>query len=209
MTNLVILCMVMVVVLLAAEYHSIRSLVWAAKPVAAAAYVGVAISLGALETGYGRFVLAALVLSWFGDVLLIPRKAPRLFRAGLLSFLMAHIALTAAFLVRGVDWEAFVIAALAVAAAAALVGRWLRAYLPKEMVTPVYAYIVAISLMLIFAAGTVSFAGKAGILIGALMFYFSDLAVARERFVASSFLNRAWGLPLYFGGQLVLATTVA
>ncbi len=199
----------MVVVLLAAEYHSIRSLVWAAKPVAAAAYVGVAISLGALETGYGRFVLAALVLSWFGDVLLIPRKAPRLFRAGLLSFLMAHIALTAAFLVRGVDWEAFVIAALAVAAAAALVGRWLRAYLPKEMVTPVYAYIVAISLMLIFAAGTVSYAGKAGILIGALMFYFSDLAVAREHFVASSFLNRAWGLPLYFGGQLVLAITVA
>jgi uncharacterized membrane protein YhhN len=201
--------MVMVVVLLAAEYHCIRSLVWAAKPVAAAAYVGVALSLGALETGYGRFVLAALVLSWFGDVLLIPRKTPRLFRAGLQSFLMAHIALTAAFLVRGVDWEAFVIAALAVAAASALVGRWLRAYLPKEMVTPVYAYIVTISLMLIFAVGAVSFAGKAGIFIGALMFYFSDLAVARERFVASSFLNRAWGLPLYFGGQLVLATTVA
>jgi hypothetical protein len=40
------------------------------------------------------------------------------------------------------------------------------------------------------------------------MFYLSDLAVARERFVSSTFWNRAWGVPLYFGAQLVLASTV-
>jgi hypothetical protein len=41
------------------------------------------------------------------------------------------------------------------------------------------------------------------------MFYASDLAVARDRFVARVFLNRAWGLPLYFGGQLVIAASMS
>jgi hypothetical protein len=41
------------------------------------------------------------------------------------------------------------------------------------------------------------------------MFYASDLSVARDRFVVFRFSNRAWGLPLYFGAQLILASTVA
>ena len=47
------------------------------------------------------------------------------------------------------------------------------------------------------------------LLAGAFAFYVSDLAVARERFVSSSFLNRAWGLPLYYGAQILLAASVA
>jgi uncharacterized membrane protein YhhN len=43
---------------------------------------------------------------------------------------------------------------------------------------------------------------------GAVAFYLSDLAVARERFVVSSRWNPTWGLPLYYGGQLLLASTV-
>jgi hypothetical protein len=41
------------------------------------------------------------------------------------------------------------------------------------------------------------------------MFFVSDLAVARERFIEHTFLNKTWGLPLYYGGQLLLATSVA
>ena len=41
--------------------------------------------------------------------------------------------------------------------------------------------------------------------VGATLFYFSDLAVARQRFVVKSFWNKAWGLPLYFGGQVLIA----
>jgi len=33
--------------------------------------------------------------------------------------------------------------------------------------------------------------------------------VARQRFVAKSFSNKLWGLPLYFGAQLLLAASVA
>ena len=43
--------------------------------------------------------------------------------------------------------------------------------------------------------------------VGALGFFLSDLAVARERFVAKGFTNKLWGLPLYYGAQLLLAWT--
>ncbi len=43
---------------------------------------------------------------------------------------------------------------------------------------------------------------------GALLFYLSDLMVARQRFVQASYLNRAFGLPTYYLGQLLLAMTI-
>ena len=40
----------------------------------------------------------------------------------------------------------------------------------------------------------------------ALAFYASDLAVARDQFVKREFRNRAWGMPLYFYAQMILAS---
>jgi hypothetical protein len=40
---------------------------------------------------------------------------------------------------------------------------------------------------------------------GALLFYLSDLAVARDRFVRPGLANRLVGLPLYYAGQVLLA----
>jgi hypothetical protein len=45
--------------------------------------------------------------------------------------------------------------------------------------------------------------------VGALAFAASDVSVARDRFVRPEFVNRAWGLPLYYAAQLLLATTPA
>ena len=75
--------------------------------------------------------------------------------------------------------------------------------------TAIYTYTAVISAMLICAAGAAGSSGDGRILIGALMFYVSDVSVARNRFVVARFSNKAWGLPLYFGAQLVLAWTVA
>ncbi len=44
---------------------------------------------------------------------------------------------------------------------------------------------------------------------GALCFFASDGAVARQRFSHESFWNKAWGLPLYFAGQLLIAWSAA
>ncbi|MEN8163997.1 MAG: lysoplasmalogenase family protein [Acidobacteriota bacterium] len=43
---------------------------------------------------------------------------------------------------------------------------------------------------------------------GATLFFLSDLAVARHRFVKEAFLNRAIGLPAYYAGQMLLALTI-
>jgi len=198
--------------LLAAEQRDWRPGVWIAKPIAAAGFVAAALATGALDSAYGQWILAGLVLSFFGDVLLIPREAKSTFFAGLVCFLLGHVAYTGAFAVRGLDPIATAIAAVPVSAGSLFALRTLwphvRARAPKFQ-RPVLAYLIVISTMLVCAAGTFGRAGGSLILGGAIAFYVSDLAVARQRFVAQSFSNKLWGLPLYFGAQLLLAASVA
>lgn len=203
------LTVVAVAALLVAEHRDSRLGVAVAKPLASLGFVGAALASGALESAYGRLVLAALVLSLLGDVLLVPRERPRIFRAGVLSFLLAHLAFAVAFLVRRPDPGVVALAALVAAAPVAGVWRWLGPRVGRELRGSVIAYTLVISLMVVCAAGAAASSGDARILVGAIMFYASDLSVARDRFVASTFANRAWGLPLYFTAQLVLASTVA
>ena len=203
------LTLLAVIALLVAEYRDWRPGVWVAKPLAGVGFIGAALAAAALDSGYGRWILAALLLSWFGDVCLIPRRAPRVFQAGILSFLLGHVAFTAAFVVRGLDLRIALLAALLALVSSLLAARWLGPHVPAQMRIPVHAYLIVISLMLVCAAAAAGSSGDARILLGALMFYASDLSVARDRFVVSQFTNRAWGLPLYFAAQLVFATSVA
>lgn len=194
-----------VLALLVAEYTDSRLGVWLAKPLAATGFIATALVSGALASAYGTWLLVGLVLSWLGDVLLIPRDSKASFTSGLLAFLLGHIAYAVAFAQRGTDPLALGIAAAAVTIPAAVVLRWLGPHVERSMRVPVYAYVAVISGMIVLAVATVVAQGRPMILLGALMFYVSDLAVARQRFVEKSFTNKAWGLPLYFGGQLVLA----
>ena len=198
--------------LLVAERRDQRAGVWIFKPLAAIGFIGTALANGALGSIYGVWILAGLVLSFAGDVLLIPRDAKRSFLAGLVSFLLGHVAYTGAFALRGLDPVATAIGAVPVAAASLLALRYLwphvQAKAPK-LQWPVLAYVAVISTMLVCAAGASARVADPWILVGAIAFYVSDLAVARQRFVAQDFSNKLWGLPLYFGAQLVLAATVA
>jgi uncharacterized membrane protein YhhN len=193
--------------LLLAEHRGSRQGAWIAKPLASAGFLGVALAGGALGTVYGRWILAGLVLSWLGDVLLIPR-AERAFRAGATSFLLGHVAYAVAFTVRGIAVPATLLAGLATLVACVVLVRWLRPNVRGSMRALVYAYVVVISAMVVLAAGAAVGSATPTIFAGALLFYVSDLAVARDRFVSNEFMNRAWGLPLYYAGQLVLASTV-
>lgn len=193
--------------LLAAERAAWQTGVWIFKPIAAAGFVAAAWALGAPATPYGTWILTGLVLSFVGDVLLIPKTSPRAFLAGLVAFLLAHVAYALAFAARGLDRLTIAVALVALLAVGLVALRWLLPNVQPSMRRPVLAYVVVISTMLACAAGTVGHAGEPLIFVGALAFYLSDLAVARQRFVAKSFWNKAWGLPLYFGAQLVLAWT--
>jgi uncharacterized membrane protein YhhN len=202
-------CLVCVAVLLACEYREVRFGIWLAKPLAACCYIGLALQQGALDSSYGVWVLVALSMSWWGDVLLIPRDAPRIFQTGVLCFLAGHLGFAAAFGLRGVSLAASASAAPLALLAAVVVLRWLRPKVPPDMRAAVLAYVVVISAMLVMAIGTVAREWNGFAILGAAMFYLSDLAVARDRFVAASFWNGAWGLPFYFGAQLSLAASVA
>jgi uncharacterized membrane protein YhhN len=207
-TPFVVLTLVALAVLLYADARESRPLRWVAKPLASAGFVGVALAGGALATPYGRVVLVGLALCWLGDVLLIPLDR-RIFRIGILAFLLGHVAFVAAFLVRGVAPVGLAASLVGVVPAAGLALRWLAPHVPAGFRLPVRAYVAVISAMVVCAAGTVASAWSAVLLAGALLFYASDLCVARERFVAHAFANRAVGLPLYYGGTLLLAATVA
>lgn len=202
---------VALVLLLLARARDWRPGVWIFKPLAAAGFIAAALAAGALSSihgSYGLWVLLALVLCFGGDVLLIPRDRPAVFRAGVLSFLLGHLTFCVAFIVRGIDATVLAVVCLPLAVNVFVVLRWLRPHLPGGFRGPVQAYIVVISAMVALAVAAWAAVGDARIPIGAVMFFVSDLAVARERFVTPSLWNARWGLPLYFGGQLVLAATV-
>ena len=174
-----------------------------AKPLASAGFIAVALAAGALDTGFGRWMVAALVLSALGDVFLLG-SSEATFLGGLGSFLTAHLVYGIAFLVRGVAAPGL-LAIVPFAIFARQVLRWLRPHLSDRMRGPVVAYAVVISIMGVMAAGTAADVWDWRIPTGAIMFVISDLAVARDNFVAPGFSNRLWGLPLYYGGQLLLA----
>lgn len=194
--------------LLLAEWRHIRGVEWVAKPLASTGFILAALANGAAGSAYGKAILAGLALSMVGDILLMP-ESKRAFLAGLGAFLLGHVAFAAAFLVRGVGFSVTAAGCALLAIPASVVGRWLWPTVPGEMRAPVLGYIVVISAMVALALGTFSRLGGAAVLLGAVMFYLSDLSVARDRFVKKAFINRLWGLPMYYAAQHVLASSVS
>lgn len=193
--------------LLLAEASGSRSRVWVAKPLASTAFVVAAWGAGALASPYGRAVLVALVLSWLGDVLLIPSGRAS-FLAGLASFLAAHVVFGVAFVLRGLAPGAAGAALGVLLVPAALIWRWLAPRLDGAMRGAVPAYIVAITIMVALAAGSAWHRAGWLLFAAAVLFFLSDLSVARDRFVRTGLVNRLWGLPLYYAAQLLFAASV-
>lgn len=193
---------------LVSKYRASRVGEWIFKPLASTGFLISAWQHGALSSTYGRAVMLALALGWWGDVLLIP-KMKRAFLAGLGAFLLGHLAFAAAFVARGVSWAVALAVGAVLCAPLVVVGRWLLPNVPTAMRLPVMAYMGVITVMVALAVGSVAAQGDAWVALGAVGFYLSDLSVARDRFVAPGFDNKLWGWPLYYGAQLVLAATVA
>ena len=125
--------------------------------------------------------------------------------AGLVSFLLAHIAYLSAFVVRGVNVKWMLIALIPVVAVSVAALIWMGPHVPPRMVIPVYAYTSVISCMLITAIGLRGAGGPLLVPVGATLFYLSDLAVAAGQFVQTGFPNYVWGLPFYYAGQVLIA----
>ncbi len=193
---------------LVGELRDDQRWIFAFKPLASLGFLIVAQQAGALDTGWGQAIFAGLCLSAVGDVALMWR-APGPFLAGLGAFLLGHLAYAAAFVVRGVDGGAALWGLLPLVLVGGGFGRWLLPHVDAKMRAPVVGYIVAITAMVALSIGSHQLLANPWLPMGALLFFVSDLSVAIDRFVARRPINRLWGLPAYYGGQLVLASSVA
>ncbi len=179
-----------------------------AKVIASSSFIATALSVGALKHRFGQILFAGLVLSLCGD-LFLTGVSQRAFMLGLASFLLAHLAYIVAFSVLGLNHKWMLFAAIPVIAIAVLVAAWLAPHTPPELAMPVRVYTIVISVMVIAAVGSKGAGGPTLAVIGALLFYTSDLSVAAQRLVEMDLPTYVLGLPLYYAGQLCLALSAA
>ncbi len=162
-----------------------------------------------------------IVFSLAGDVfLLLPSGASnRWFMLGLASFLLAHLAYIAGLNMPLPDASPFLSIAIALVlalAAARLLRRIIAGLLKKGqkgLVLPVEIYGVVITVMLLSAFLTLynsHWNSGAAVLaaLGAMLFYFSDMVLAWDRFVNPINHGRVYNMILYHLGQITLVAGV-
>ena len=202
------LCAAACIVLVAALLLDRTAIAAVAKLFASSAFILLAVSAGALASRYGSIILAGLVMSWFGDAFLIGTSRGW-FLLGLARFLLAHIAYVTAFITIGVSRRWVFSAFVPVLAIAIGVLAWLQPHLPQALFWPVRFYTAVISLMVITAFGTRGAGATPLIVVGACLFFLSDLSVAALRFTEPALPTYVLGLPLYYAAQICLASSVA
>jgi uncharacterized membrane protein YhhN len=205
----ILVCALAVAGLLVAERFGSQTGKWLAKPVASLAFIGTAVASGAAGSDYGHLILLALVLCLLGDLLLIPENRAGIFRLGVFAFLCGHLAFAAAFLTQPLDPRWLAVAGVVIAIALWRVWRWLSPSLPADMRLPVQAYFAVIATMTALACAVTGAGATPLVALGAIAFTVSDISVARDRFVQPGFVNRVWGLPLYYFAQVLLALSPA
>jgi uncharacterized membrane protein YhhN len=202
--------------LLIGEFKQIFPLKAACKTLTALSFIFFSYMFG-WESSYHILIFSGLVLSFLGDVFLIP-KNKKTFLVGLIFFLLAHVVYGFAFIPSRFPSFAFFLISLIPIGGSILFYRWIFPKLDRFKI-PVGVYLVVINFMLLASLAIFLESGRStwgqmlstrtGLaLAGAFLFYLSDLAVARERFVQRSFINKLWGLPFYFVGQFMIAYSV-
>ena len=183
------------------------------KPLTTLLIIGIAASAGSLGSVYAQCVLAALVLSLFGDVFLMfgdgARASDRAFIAGLASFLLAHLAFVLAFAqgLRSPELPGWLAAVVFYALALLFV------LLPRAgaLKLPVLVYCLVLAAMVFAAAARhASFhdADSLRAVLGALLFMLSDSLLGWRRFVGRYRFAQAAILSTYWGAIGLIAWSV-
>ena len=156
-------------------------------------------------------VVLALLFSWLGDVLLIP-KGVKWFTAGGIAFMISHAFFVAAY-TKDVVFSripVFLIVLLAVffAAAVAFIFSKLKPHLPKALFYPMFLYLLINGTMNCFDIFRCVSAPSAATLttaIGAALFFVSDTALFFVRFKKDSRLKTHFLVMLTYSiGELLI-----
>lgn len=207
----VLLACILMPVLLYVESKEVPKAILPVKTVISLLFVVTALIQPRPVPAYFLWLLPGLICCLGGDVFLaLPQK--RMFFFGLVSFLAGHLFYIISFFYTSPPSGLVLLGALPMAVAGSWIFLRLKPYL-GDMMMPVFVYIIVITIMVCGAFSVLlkpelALPGRLLALFGALSFYVSDLFVARDRFVKKSAINRVLGLPLYFGGQFLLAFSV-
>ncbi len=160
---------------------------------------------------YYYCLLAGLTFCLGGDIFLALRQE-MMFLFGLIFFLIGHIFYIFGFFYVAQSSQWTWVGLLTMLVISVWVYFWLRPHL-RSMKAPVVLYIIVITIMLsgawsVLGDSNLDQLGRIMVFTGALSFYFSDIFVARDRFLQKEFLNRLIGLPMYYTGQFLLAFSV-
>ncbi|TGM72899.1 lysoplasmalogenase [Leptospira mtsangambouensis] len=199
---------VLIALLYFEKKESVKGLL-SVKPLLSSLFVLLAFLQIQEQTTYNSLIFVGLVLSLVGDICLIFFFHKKVFTAGLVAFLAGHVMYTIAFSGLGeVGVMMITVGAICILISTIIFLR-LKSYL-GNMIGPISAYIIIITAMVVGAGSlwnhsTLDITGRSLVLVGAILFYASDIFVARHRFVQKEFLNRAIGLPMYYTAQFMIA----
>jgi uncharacterized membrane protein YhhN len=160
---------------------------------------------------YYYCLLVGLTFCLGGDIFLALRQK-MMFLFGLIFFLIGHIFYIFGFFYVAQSNQWTWVGFLTVLVISVWIYFWLKPYL-RSMKVPVVLYVIVITIMLsgawsVLGDSNLAQPGRIMVFVGALSFYFSDIFVARDRFLQKEFLNRLIGLPMYYTGQFLLAFSV-
>jgi uncharacterized membrane protein YhhN len=189
-------CVIGGAVMIVGERTRRPALRFVGKPLASAGFLVVA-ACAHPSGAFASCVVVGLVLGAIGDIALLWERG---FVIGLALFLLGHLAYVVAVAQVAPPSAWITPYAILPLVAGAVALAWVWPHL-GPLRGAVIAYVAAISAMVIAAIAL----GNPRFLAGAVLFFASDLAVAREKFVARSFANHAWGVPAYYAGQLLIA----
>jgi uncharacterized membrane protein YhhN len=210
--GIIVVAAVLLSVVLLAEKRENRALLVPSKGALSVLFVLTSVMVARVFSTYQALLLAGLAFCLAGDVFLaLPQRT--MFLLGLISFLIGHGFYVGAFLVVGSAGTWTLGGALVFCGLSAGVYRWLSPHLGR-MRGPVSVYILVITAMVacacsVFERASLPREARFLILAGAVLFYVSDLFVARDRFLKKEFLNRLAGLPTYYCAQFLLAFSTA
>jgi len=162
---------------------------------------------------YYTFIAGGLIFSFIGDLCLVFFFNKKTFNIGLLSFLIGHIFYIIAFVFTSGITSGTWLSLIFIIPFSFSVFLKLKPHL-GSMTIPTTAYLIIISLMVASAASFLTnnafqvFA-KTFIFIGAVLFYISDLFVARHRFISKENINGIIGYPMYYSAQFILAFSIS
>jgi uncharacterized membrane protein YhhN len=190
------------------EYKEKPLMVLLFKPLASLGFLYFAYASHAdWSTPYPLAILVALILSAIGDVLLIKQNDHALL-LGLAAFLLGHVAYSVACLSHINEYSLLMILLLVSLISGIFAYRYFAPHMSEELRIPSMAYIAVIAVMVASTLNKAYLDQSLTLGIAGIAFWCSDISVARARFMQSGFVNRLWGLPLYYWAQVLFACTL-